>query len=354
MLFRSWKAETKKGGFNSPVIWGNRLFVTGADESGEEIYCYSVTDGKLLWTARAANIPGAPATPPETTEDTGLAASTAAVNGEVVVAIFGTGNLVCADHNGKVIWAKNLGVPDNHYGHSSSLVIYNNLVLVQFDHNVRATLMAFNTRTGDKVWETVRTGAKISWASPVIARLNNKDQIILNSDPYVAGYDLATGAEIWRARGVSAEIGPSPGVNSTTVFIGNEFAKLVAVKPTTGQTPSLWEDNEFTPEISSLVATEDHLFVATSYGAVACYDARTGKVIWEHYFDYEFYSSPIIAGDKLYLTDVPGNTYIVKATGAFDLLATASLGERVYTTPAFAHGKIFIRGVKHIYCIGTN
>ncbi|MFO7573711.1 MAG: PQQ-binding-like beta-propeller repeat protein [Bacteroidales bacterium] len=349
-----WKTETKKGGFNSPVIWGNRLFITGADESGEEIYCYSVTDGKLLWTARAGNIAGAPATPPETTEDTGLAAPTAAANGEVVCAIFGTGNLICADHNGKIVWAKNLGVPDNHYGHSSSLVIYNNMVIVQFDHNVSATLLAFNTRTGEKIWETVRTGAKISWASPVIARLNGKDQVILNSDPYVAGYDLTTGAEIWRARGVSAEIGPSPGVNSTTVFIGNEFAKLVAVKPSTGETQSLWEDNEFTPEISSLVATEDHLFVATSYGAVACYDARTGKVLWENYFDYEFYSSPIIAGDKVYLTDVPGNTYIVKAAGEFDLLATASLGERVYATPAFAHGKIFIRGVKHIYCIGTN
>jgi outer membrane protein assembly factor BamB len=349
-----WKTETKKDGFNSPVIWGNRLFITGADETGEEIYCYSVTDGKLLWTARESNIPGAPATPPETTEDTGLAAPTAAVNSEVVCAIFGTGNLICADHNGKILWAKNIGIPDNHYGHSSSLVIHNNLLLVQFDHNVSATLLAFNTRTGEKAWETVRTGAKISWASPVIARLNGKEQVILNSDPYVAGYDLATGAEIWRARGVSAEIGPSPGINSTTVFIGNEFAKLVAVKPTTGQTPSLWEDNEFTPEISSLVATDDHLFVATSYGAVACYDARTGKILWENYFDYEFYSSPIIAGDKLYLTDVPGNTYIVKAAGEFDLLATASLGERVYATPAFAHGKIFIRGIKHIYCIGTN
>lgn len=348
-----WKTETKKEGFNSPVIWGNRLFITGADEAGEEIYCYSVTDGKLLWTARAANVPGAPARPPETTEDTGLAAPTAAVNSEVVCAIFGTGNLVCADHNGKIIWAKNLGVPDNHYGHSSSLVIYNNTVIVQYDHNRGASLMAFNTRNGEKIWETVRTGAKISWASPVIARLNGRDQVIINSDPFVAGYDPNTGAEIWRARGVSAEIGPSPGVNSTTVFIGNEFAKLVAVKPATGTVPSLWEDNEFTPEISSLVATDDHLFVATSYGAVACYDARTGKVLWENYFDYEFYSSPIIVGDRVYLTDVPGNTFIFRASGKFELLATSPLGERVYTTPAFANGKIFIRAAKNLYCIGT-
>ncbi len=348
-----WKIKIPKHGYNSPVIWGNRMFITGADKSGEEIYCYNAVDGKLIWTASPRNIPGAPSTPPETTEDTGLAAPTAAVNGEVVCAIFATGNLVAADHNGKILWAKNIGVPDNHYGHSSSLIIYNNLVLVQFDHNKKASLMAFNTRTGEKAWETVRTGAKISWASPVIAKLNGRDQVILTTDPYVAGYDPVTGAEIWRARGVSAEIGPSVGVNSTMVFAGNEFAKLVAIKPGTGDEP-VWQDNEFTPEVASLVATEDYLFVATSFGGVACYDTKTGKIIWEHFFDYGFYSSPIIAEGNVYLMDINGVTYIFRATGEFDLVATSPLGEKSVSTPAFANGRLFIRGSQHIYCIGKN
>jgi outer membrane protein assembly factor BamB len=348
-----WKVKIPKPGYNSPVIWGNKLFITGADEKGEEIYCYSVADGKLLWQASPRNIAGAPASPPETAEDTGLAAPTAAVNGEFVIAIFATGNLVCTDHNGKIIWTKNVGHPDNHYGHSSSLLIYKDIVVVQFDHNIKATIMAFNTRTGEKTWETARTGAKISWASPVIAPFNGKDQVILTSDPFVAGYDLTNGKELWRAKGASAEIGPSVGVNKTMVFAGNEFAKMVGIVPGTGEEP-LWQDNEFLPEVASPVATEQHVFVATSFGAVACYDAKTGKVVWEHYFDYGFYSSPIIAEGRVYLMDVSGVMKIFKPTGTLEIIASSPLGEKAVSTPAFAHGKIFIRGSQHIYCIGKN
>jgi outer membrane protein assembly factor BamB len=348
-----WKVKIPKPGYNSPVIWGNKLFITGADESGEEIYCYNVADGKLLWQTSIRNVPGAPSSPPETAEDTGLAAPTAAVNGEFVIAIFATGNLVCSDQNGKIIWSKNVGHPDNHYGHSSSLLIHKDIVVVQFDHNIKATIMAFNTRTGDKVWETVRTGAKISWASPVITTFSGKEQVILTSDPYVAGYDLSNGKELWRAKGASAEIGPSVGVNSSMVFAGNEFAKLVGIKPGAGEDP-VWQDNEFLPEVASPVATEDHLFVATSFGAVACYDTKTGKVVWEHYFDYGFYASPIIADGNIYLMDVAGVTHIFKPKGVFELIASSPLGEKSVSTPAFAHGKLFIRGSSHIYCIGKN
>jgi len=348
-----WKVKIPKAGYNSPVIWGSKLFITGADNSGEEIYCLNVADGKTIWQASPRNIQGAPATPPETSEDTGLAAPTAAVNGEFVIAIFGTGNLVCADHQGKIIWAKNVGLPDNHYGHSSSLIIHKNNVIVQFDHNVKATVFAFNIRTGEKVWETTRTGAKISWASPVIATLGGKEQVILTSDPYVAGYDLTNGAELWRAKGVSAEIGPSVGVNSTMVFAGNEFAKLVAISPGTSQEP-VWQDNEFLPEVASLVATEEFLFVATSFGAVACYDTKTGKILWQHDYDYGFYASPIIAGGNVYLPDVAGVTQIFKATGTYEPVASSPLGEKTVSTPAFAHGKLFMRGSSHLYCIGKN
>jgi outer membrane protein assembly factor BamB len=202
-------------------------------------------------------------------------------------------------------------------------------------------------------WETVRTGAKISWASPVISTFNGKEQVILTADPYVAGYDLANGTELWRVKAVSAEIGPSVAVNSTMVFAGNEFAKLVAIKPGAGDVP-VWQDNEFLPEVSSPVATENHLFVATSFGAVACYDTKTGKVVWENYFDNGFYASPIIAGGNVYLADLSGIMQIFRATGTFELVAAPPLGEKCVSTPAFANGRIFIRGSKNIYCIGKN
>jgi len=106
--------------------------------------------------------------------------------------------------------------------------------------------------------------------------------------------------------------------------------------------------------VASPVATEQYVYVATSFGAVACYDAKTGKVVWEHYFDYGFYSSPIIAEGRVYLMDLSGVMKIFKPTGTLELIASSPLGEKAVSTPAFAHGKIFIRGSQHIYCIGKN
>jgi outer membrane protein assembly factor BamB len=137
------------------------------------------------------------------------------------------------------------------------------------------------------------------------------------------------------------------------VFAGNEFAKLLAVKPGAGDDP-VWQDNELLPEVASPVATEDHLFVATSFGAVACYDTKTGEIIWEHDFDYGFYASPIIAENRVYLMDINGVMHVFPAKGEFELLASSPLGEKSVCTPAFAHGRIFIRGSAHLYCIGKN
>ncbi len=345
-----WKVETPRPGFNSPVVWGQRLFVTGADEDGEEIFCYDVDDGSLLWRVSPRDVRARPSQVPEPDDETGLAAPSAAVNSRFVCAIFATGNIICADHDGNVIWTVGLGIPENHYGHSSSLIIWNNLLLVQFDTNEGASLKAFDLESGEMVWETERE-TLISWASPVLATIGGVEQVILTSHPYLAGYNPATGEELWRARGVTGEVGPSVAVNSTTVFAGNEYATVVAVDPSNTDEP-LWEDNELLPEVASLAATDEYLFVATSFGAIGCYGAASGELLWEHYYDYGFYSSPIIVGDKVYITDMVGVTYIFRVAGEFEEIASSQLGERVLTTPAFAHGRIFIRGSSNLYSIG--
>ena len=117
-----WKSAIPKEGFNSPVIWGDKIFIAGADAASREVYCYNRADGKLLWTGKADNIPGSPSAMPKVTEDTGLSAPTLTTDGKRVFAIFATGDVIAFDMNGKRVWAKNLGVPDNHYGHSSSLI----------------------------------------------------------------------------------------------------------------------------------------------------------------------------------------------------------------------------------------
>ena len=151
-----WKVKIPKPGFSSPIIWGNQIFVTGADAQSRMVYCYDRNSGKLLWEAAADKIAGSPAAMPKVTTDTGLAAPTMATDGRSVFALFATGDLLALDMNGKRIWAKNLGLPDNHYGHSSSLIVYKDKLLVQYDTNKTGKLLAFDSQTGNPAWETLR------------------------------------------------------------------------------------------------------------------------------------------------------------------------------------------------------
>lgn len=346
----AWKTKVPKSGYSSPVIWGDKLFITGADNNGAEVYCYNKHTGVLLWKAPAGNIPGEPAEPPETSEDTGLAAPTAATNGTFVCAIFATGNLVCLDMAGNRRWAKNIGVPDNHYGHSSSLVIYENLLLVQFDHFKSKSLIAFDINNGNKLWETARSVA-ISWASPVLAEFDGVPQVILISEPAVISYNIKTGEQLWSVNCMGGEVGASVGVNSRYVFAANEYARLVAIKPGT-DAEVVWDDNEYLPEVSSPVANDELVFIATTFGAVAAYDANNGDLVWDHDFDYGFYASPILVGDNVYLIDQAGVMQIFKASRSFSLVAESPLGEKTVCTPAFSENKIYIRGDENLYCIG--
>jgi outer membrane protein assembly factor BamB len=345
-----WKVRIPLPGYSSPIIWDDRIFLTGAEGASTEVMCLNKTSGELIWRAEATGIEGEPKTPPKTSEDTGLAAPTAATNGEVVCAIFATGNLICLDFEGNRLWAKNLGVPDNHYGHSSSLIIHDNILLVQYDHFVSKSIMAFDVLNGTKLWETTRQVA-ISWASPVLASFGGKIQVILSSEPYVSSYDVYSGQELWSAQCMSGEVGPSVGVNSKKVFAVNDFAVLAGIDPLANGNV-IWKDNEYTPEVASPVATEELVFVLTTWGAVACYDTDTGELVWDHDFDYGFYASPIIAGDNVYMLDQAGVMHIVKASREFTLVSEPVLGERANCTPAFSSGMIFLRSDDHLYCIG--
>lgn len=344
-----WKIKPPVPGFSSPIIWDDLLILTGAEGIATEVMGFNKNSGELLWRTPVSGIEGEPDTPPKTTDDTGLAAPTAATNGKVICAIFATGNLICLDMKGEKLWALNLGVPDNHYGHSSSLVIHNNLLLVQYDHFKSKSLMAFDINSGKKVWETQRQVA-LSWASPVLAEFNGQTQVILSSEPYVISYDANTGKEIWKAQCMSGEVGPSVGINSKYVFAVNDFSVLAAINPLDGTV--IWKDNEYTPEVASPVATEEHVYILTTWGGTACYNTETGDLVWDHDFDYGFYSSPIIAGDNIYMLDQAGVMHVVKTSKKFTLLADSPLGERANCTPAFSEGKIYIRSDEHLFCIG--
>ncbi len=344
-----WKANVPLGGYNSPVIWGNRLFVSGASAQKREVYCIDRTNGSILWTRAVDNIPGSPAAAPRTTEDTGLAAPTLYVDGIRVYAIFGTGDIISFDLEGNRIWARNLGVPENHYGHSSSLLGWRDKLFVQYDTNRGQRLLALNVATGETVWETPRT-VKISWASPILANVNGSYQIILATDPVVAGYDINSGRELWTTRGLMGEVGPSPAFGEGLVFATQEYATLMAINPVNGQV--VWKDDEYLSEVSSPVVAGGMVFMATSYGVLVSYDARTGQKLWEHDEGPGYYSSPVVADNKLFLFDLDGKLLVFALERQKRLLAQSNLGAKITSTPAFAEGRMYVRAGRDIYCIG--
>lgn len=345
-----WKTAVPKQGQSSPVVWGDRVFITGAEGSVCEVYCYDKNSGALLWTGSASDIEGAPAEQPETDHDVGLAASTAAVNEKVVCAVFANGNLVCFDHSGTLKWAKNLGVPANAYGYSSSLLLYGDLLLVQFDSDAKVSLIGMEAETGSQKWETLRRGKPV-WSSPVIGYFGGRAQVIINGNPEVTSFDAVSGEELWTIEALTGDVAPSLAINSSMVYAVTDYARLAAIKAGTGAS-IVWQDNYFTPDVSSPVATDELLFVATGNGDVACYNSEKGDTLWTHYFQDQFYASPIIADDKVYLLNRSGVMQIIKAGPKLEKISEAPLGENADCTPAFSDKKIFIRGKSNLYCIG--
>lgn len=345
-----WKLEIPLHGYNSPIIWEDKIFVSGANSAQREVYCIDRKSGKLLWTGEVKNIPGSPATSPEVTEDTGQAAPSLTTDGRKVYAIFANGDIVAFTMEGEQVWARNLGSPGNHYGHSSSLILHQNILIVQYDIKKSPRLMGLDILSGETVWETPRK-VKVSWASPILVNTGNRTEIILVADPIVASYDPLTGKENWSLNCIYGEVGPSAGYADGVVYAVNEYAILVAIK--LGETPEiLWESNEYLSDVPSPVATSELMFMATSYGVVLCYDAKTGEILWEHEYDNGFYSSPMLVDGKIYLIDMKGIMHIFKAEREFVTIADCPLGEDCMTTAAFTDGKIYIRGNKHLFCIG--
>jgi outer membrane protein assembly factor BamB len=345
-----WKVACSKFGNSSPVIWGDKIFITGADEQSRIVSCYNRNTGQLLWEKAVTGIPGSPATPPRVSDDTGLAAPTMAVDGNRVYAIFATGDIIAFDLQGNKVWGRNLGVPNNHYGHASSLQIWNNKVVVQYDTNTSGRLLALNAATGETIWDVTRP-VHISWSSPILIDVNGKIEIVTTADPYVMGNDLQTGAEIWKVEALMGEVGASAAYGSGLVFATNEYARLVAVEPKPNAT-FVWEDDEYLSEASSPVCYNGLLYTATSYGVLACYDAKTGDKKFEKEFNNGFYSSPIVADGKIYLIDLRGVTHILQADATGTVIAEPQLGEGGFAVPAFEDGLIYIRGEEHLFCIG--
>jgi len=354
-----WKTPVPLGAPSSPIVWGDRIFLTGSSKKLLEVYCFDLADGKLLWQHEAAGIPGSPAERPKVMEGVEWAPSTPATDGARVYAIFATGDVLAVDYSGKRVWARNLGTPDNHYGHASSLAMWRNLVIIQYDQatsdDKKSKLIALDGATGRTVWETKRDSPQ-TWATPLVAKTPKGDQIICSGDPFLCGYDAASGKELWRAECLGGEIAPSPTYANGVAYTANagSYATAVRTDGTGDVTKShiLWKAEDGLPDICSPLTNGELVWALTTGGLLTCYDAKTGKRVWEKDFEQNCEASPSLAGGWVLVTTLKGVTHFVAAARELKVLGKAELGEGCRTSPAFLDGRIIIRGEKHLFCIG--
>jgi len=355
-----WKSKVPLPGHNSPIVWDDRVFVTGADPNMREVYCFDALSGNLLWRRGVMNVPQSSTEPIEVMEDTGYAAPTAVTDGRRVCAIFATGDVGCFDFDGKKAWARNLGTPDSAYGYASSLAIYRNLLLIQYDQGTvedeKSKLIALDTFTGRTVWETKRPVSN-SWSSPIVAEIGNQHQLITCADPWVIAYNPTNGAELWRAKCLSGDIAPSPIYTVELIIAVEPYTSLVAIRPD-GQgdvtkTHIAWSIDDGTPDISCPVSNGEFIFLLTTEGFLTCYKTADGTKLWEHEMDNDFLASPSLVGNRLYLLSEKGVMFIIEAGTEYKELDRCELGEDCYASPALMDGRIYVRGGDNLYCIGS-
>lgn len=345
----AWReALTTKQGFSSPIVDNGKIFFTGGDTSSRELYCHDLATGKLLWTVKADGIAGSPATPPQVASNTGYASATPATDGKHVCAIFATGDIICADMEGKRLWAKNLGVPENQYGYVSSLLVWGSSVFVQYDNDNVHKIMALDIATGNLRWQKDRE-TKVCWSTPIIATVDGKAQLVLMGNPDVKAYNPSTGEQLWSVTGMAGEVCPSPCSAEGVIYAANEYAKLIAINGADGSI--LWEASDYLPEVASPVVAGGRVYIATSYGVLAAFDAKTGELKAEKELNVELYSSPMVVEGKIYLIGTDGQVFIFAANDELTQINSFATGEQTFATPAFIDGGVVIRTTDSVYCV---
>lgn len=353
-----WKVPSPTPGFGSPIVWGNRIFFSGGDAARREVVCLSADTGQILWQQAVTNVPGsAPAV--EVPDSTGYAAPTMATDGRRVYAIFANGDCAALTMDGKPVWAKSFGALKNPYGHATSLVTWQDRLIVQLDQGEpdegHSKLYALDGRTGRVVWERPRKVGG-SWASPIVIEAAGKAQVIVLAVPWVISYAAKDGAELWRVEGMNGEITPTAAFAGGLVFAPSPSEKLMAIRPDGSgdvtKTHVVWNNEDNVPDVTSPASNGELVFAATTSGMLTCYDAKDGKKLWEHDFEMEIHASPNISGNRLYVLGQKGTAVVVEAARQFKELFRTEMGDAFHASPAFAPDRIVLRGVTNIWCVG--
>ncbi len=360
-----WKVPIPGRGVSSPIVVGGKVFLQSASDNGAKrfVYCIDAATGKTLWTKELLGKSA------KTHNKNSLASGTPAADGERVFCMSWDGNtlsLLAFDFAGKELWQQPLGEFISQHGPGHSPVIHNGLVYVSVDDDVRAMLYAFDAKTGEKKWGVPRKPQRSSYATPfILERTGKPAELVLGTTTAVTGYEPSTGKVLW-SHAIEWPAGKMPlrvvgspvyadGLIITYTGDGGGDRYAIAVDPS-GATPTkVWDAAKSpTPYVPCMIAKGENIFWIADNGIPCCATAKTGKMIWdeERLTTKAVSASPILVGNEMLILAENGQVFVVKADKKFELIRESNLGEGVFATPAMADGKLFVRGLNHLYCFG--
>jgi outer membrane protein assembly factor BamB len=388
-----WSAEIAGLANSSPIVWGDRVYVTTAISSDAKqtfrtglygdtdpvndssphkwkVIALDKTTGKVVWEEIAHE--GVPKTKrhPKSSQ----ASPSPATDGKVVVAYFGSEGLYAYSTAGKLLWSKDLGLqnagwffdPDSEWGAASSPVIYENKVIVQCDRQKDSFIAAFDLKDGKELWRTARAEIP-SWGTPAIVRGADRTEVATNGTKAIRGYDADTGKQLWT-------LGPNSEVTCTTPVSGHGLIFVTAGYPPVqpiyaikvGSSGDLtlkdgkessdaiaWSKQRGGVYLPSPILYGEHLYTVSNNGILTAYEAKTGTRVYQQRVGEggSFVASPVAADGKLYIATEDGDVYVVKAGAQYELLAKNVIGEPILSTPALSGDLLIVRGARHVLAI---
>lgn len=385
-----WRVALPGPGNSTPIVWNGRVFLTQAvpSENRRTVMCLNQRDGKLLWqcgTVSATKDAGGTANPPCTPSPV--------TDGKCVVAWFGSAGLFCFDLEGRELWHRDLGRQSHGWGYASSPVLHSNLCLLNFGPGQRSFLIALDKHTGRTVWQfdIPPMAADAKWedfggdlkdwkrlgsptmpevtgscATPVVVNVAGREELVLALPLRVMAFAPLTGERLWSCEGLNTGAYSSPFFGEGLLAVVGSGLKnaAMAIRPggrgdVTG-THRIW--HSALPGSKSCIGSglvyRGHIYLMTTMGFAVCLELQTGKVVWEERMTGSgarnaSWSSPVLAGDRLYLSNQNADIFVLQAGPKFECQATNSLGgEQMNASLAVSDGDIFVRTHKHLWCVG--
>ena len=355
-----WKVPVPGIGHASPIVWGDRLFtVTASTETQEkQLLCYDSKNGKLLWQTTVLKAPLE-----RKHNDNSFASGTPATDGTLVYVAFLDGeNVVVAayDFTGKQIWMQRPGTYSSPHGFSCSPVIYKDKIIVNCDSKGDAFLAALSRTDGHTLWKTKLDKPAHSFGTPIVREIGGRVQLLYCGNKEVSSYNPEDGSRYWFVSGPSEDFSSSPVYNEQTglVLISSGWPQRIqlAIKPDgngdVSATHVAWRATDGAYYVPSPVTVENYLITTMTNGIVNCIEAASGKIFWKESLGKQ-YASAVLVNGLVYLPNDEGVITVIKPGTTFDPLAKNSIGEKMFASPAISDGKIYLRGDRHIFCIGS-